>query len=68
MKLTFASETFAAKSFRSATLAGSAVLGPYRADEAQAACAGAVAGEDFHAGATVGQDYRAGATAGLCHA
>lgn len=56
MKRTFTPKTFAARSFRCATLAGPAVLGPYRTANAQAACAGAVAGKDFHAGATIGQN------------
>jgi hypothetical protein len=67
MKLTFAPKTFAARSLRCATLAGPAVLGPYRRDDAQAVCTGAVAGEDFRAGATIGQDYHTGATTGLCN-
>ena len=68
MKLTFAQKTLAARSFRSATLAGPAVLGPYRSADAQVACAGAAVGNDFHTGATIGQNYHTGATTGLCHA
>jgi hypothetical protein len=67
MKLTFAPKTFAARSFRCVTLAGPPVVRPYRTEEAQTFCAGAVAGGDFHAGATIGQDYYTGATAGLCN-
>jgi hypothetical protein len=68
MKLTFAPRTFAARSLRCVTLVGPAVLGPYHAADAQAACTGAAAGEDFYAGATIGQDYHTGATEGLCYA
>ena len=67
MKLTFAAKTYAARSFRCATLVGPAVLGPYRADEAEVACCSAAAGDHFQPGADVGQDYNAGTTAGLCH-
>jgi hypothetical protein len=41
--------------------------GPYRVEDAQAACTGAVAGENYHAGATIGQNYHTGATAGMCN-
>ena len=67
MKLTFAPRTFAARSFRCVTLVGPAVLGPYRAADAQTVCTGAAAGENFHTGATIGQDYHTGATAGSCN-
>lgn len=67
MKLTFAPKTFAPRSLRCATLAGPAVLGPYRMADAQAACTGAAAGEEFLAGATIGQDQHSGAMAGLCN-
>lgn len=67
MKLTFASKTFAARSFRCTTLVGPPVIRPYRMGEAQTFCTGAVAGQNFHAGATIGQDYHTGATAGLCN-
>jgi hypothetical protein len=55
MKRTFSPKTFAARSFRCASLAGAAVLGPYRTAKAQLAGTGAVAGKDFHTGATTGQ-------------
>ncbi len=64
MKLTLAQRTFAARTLRCATLAGSMACGPYRAAGAQAACPGATAGEDFHDGATAGEDSHSGATAG----
>lgn len=64
MKLTFAPKTLAARSFRCVTFGGPVVLGPYRYDEAQPACTGAAAGQDFSAGAVIGQDYHSGAEAG----
>jgi hypothetical protein len=70
MKLTLVSKTFAAWSFRCTTLTGLAgpdVLGPYWTANAQAACAGAEAGEHFPTGATIGQDYHPGTVAGLCN-
>lgn len=67
MKLTFAPRTLAARSLRCVTLAGPAVLGPYRTADAQAACAGATAGKEFLAGTTIGQDHHSGATTGLCN-
>ena len=67
MKYTFAPKTFAARSFRCATLVGPVVLKHYSIADGQAASAGAVAGQDFHAGATIGQDYHTGATAGQCN-
>ncbi|MCD4728202.1 MAG: hypothetical protein K8R46_11100 [Pirellulales bacterium] len=64
MKLTFAPKSLAARSFRCVTFGGPVVLGPYRYDEAEPACTGAVAGQDFSAGAAIGQDYHSGAEAG----
>ena len=39
-------------------------LGPYRCDEAESACTGATAGQDYSAGAAIGQDYHSGTDAG----
>ncbi|MBN1393741.1 MAG: LamG domain-containing protein [Pirellulales bacterium] len=41
-----------------------ALFGPYRVEEAQTACTGAEAGEDYNSGAIIGQDFHAGAVAG----
>ncbi len=57
MKLALAQRTFAARTFRSATLAGSLARGPYRAAVAQAACTGAAAGQSSHSGAAAGQSH-----------
>jgi hypothetical protein len=57
MKLALAPRTFAARTFRSATLAGSMARGPYRVAGAQAACPGAAAGQPSHSGATAGQSH-----------
>ena len=58
MKNTFAAKSFAAKTFRPATMAGRnlacLVLGPYRAAERQVFSAGATVGKDCHAGAAAG--------------
>jgi hypothetical protein len=64
MKLTFAAKTFTVRSFRSATLAGPAVLGPYRPAEGDTFRPGAAVGEAYHPGAAGGQHYHAGAAAG----
>jgi len=57
MKLTLAQRTFAPRTFRCCTLAGSMARGPYRAAAAQAACTGAAAGEPSHSGAAAGQSH-----------
>ena len=67
MKRTFTVKTFAAYCFQSATFKGLAAILPYRVAEAQAACAGSVAGDHFITGATIGQDHHPGTTAGQCN-
>lgn len=67
MKFTFAPKTVLCRTFRCATLAGPAVLGPYRRAEAAVACAASTAGQSYHPGAAAGQDYHPGATAGACN-
>ena len=68
MKLTFAPKTVVCRTYRCATLAGPAALGPYRRAEAAVACAASAAGRNYHTGAAAGQDYHTGASAGACNA
>jgi hypothetical protein len=67
MKQSFASKTFGARSFRSVTLAGPTVLGPYGVVELQVFCAGEVRAACFLVGAAVGQEFHPGAIVGSCH-
>jgi hypothetical protein len=69
MKTTFASNTFAAGSFRCETLAGRMATTAKRfvVVEAQTALAGTSAGQAVHAGAVLGQEYHTGAITGQCN-
>jgi len=55
MKRTFQSKTFAARSFRSAALAGPVKMAVFGVDRAAIFIAGAVKGRLFHTGATTEQ-------------